>query len=81
VVVVRVTKDGPAQKGGVGAGDIIFEVAGKPVSNAEEFFRALWRLGKAGVAVPLTVLQKQSINRLSVPSGDRYQFYQVHPLY
>ena len=81
VVVARVTKDGPAQQNGIAAGDIIFEVAGKRVTSAEEFFRALWRQGQAGVAVPLTVLQQQSINRLSIHSGDRYQFYRVHPLY
>lgn len=81
VVVVRVTESGPAQQGGMAAGDMIFEVAGKPVTTVEEFLRALWRQGKAGETVPLTVLQRQSIRELSIPSGDRYQFYRVHPLY
>ncbi len=81
VVVIRVTQDGPAHHSGMSAGDIIFEVAGKPVTSAEEFFRAVWRQGKAGVTVPLTVLQQQAIHKISVPSGDRYQFYRVHPLY
>lgn len=80
VVIVRVTKEGPAERAGLGVGDLIFEVAGQRVNSAEEFFRAVWRQGHAGVAVPLKVLQQHSVRDVSIPSGDRYQFYRVHPL-
>jgi S1-C subfamily serine protease len=81
VVVVRVTQGSPAHKAGLNPGDMIFEVAGQPVDSAEDFFRALWRQGAAGVMVPLKVLQRQSVRQLSVASGDRYQFYRIHPRY
>jgi S1-C subfamily serine protease len=81
VVVTRVTRDSPAHAGGLNAGDMIFEVAGKPVTSLEEFYRALWGQGGAGVKVPMTVLQARSIHNLSVTSGDRYQFYRAQPLY
>jgi S1-C subfamily serine protease len=80
VVIVRVTKEGPAERAGLGVGDLIFEVAGQRVNSAEEFFRAVWRQGNAGVAVPLKVLQQHSVRDVSIASGDRYRFYRVHPL-
>ncbi|MGE0253277.1 MAG: S1C family serine protease [Alphaproteobacteria bacterium] len=56
VFVGRVAEDSPASKAGIAEGDMLLAVAGKPVSDLVEFFRAVWAIGPAGVAVPITVL-------------------------
>jgi S1-C subfamily serine protease len=74
VFIIRVTPEGPAEKAGIKAGDIILEVDQVPVKALADFFRQIWRLGPAGVKVPLRVLQGTQINPISVTSADRYQF-------
>ena len=56
VFVGRVAEESPAAKAGIAEGDVLLAVAGKPVGDLIEFFRAVWAVGPAGVGVPLTVL-------------------------
>ena len=78
VIVTRVIDDGPAGAAGLGTGDIVLEVGGKPVASQEEFYRALWDQGAAGVTVSMKVLQKSTINDVRVKSIDRYQYFRMH---
>ncbi|MEN8754192.1 MAG: S1C family serine protease, partial [Desulfobacterales bacterium] len=55
--VRRVTAGGPAEKAGLGSGDIILRVDKKAVRGLADFYRAVWSLGKAGVEVSVAVLQ------------------------
>lgn len=74
VFITQVTPNGPADKGGLKAGDLILAVNGKPVSGLAEFYRQIWSLGAVGVEVPLKILRGIEIQDLRVHSGDRSQF-------
>jgi S1-C subfamily serine protease len=74
LVVTGVAAGGPAERDRVQTGDLIIEVAGERVRGQADFFRKVWRLGPAGVQVPLTVARSGDVLRLSVRSGDRQDF-------
>lgn len=76
VFVNRLAADGPGADAGVGIGDIIVAVDGKPVTGMTDFYRKLWALGDPGVDVPLTVLRiSGELETLTLRSGDRYGWY------
>lgn len=75
VVITRVNPDGPAERAGLRAGDIVVEVAGRPVSSMEGLYRDLWALGNAGMTVTLKVLQGHRLNELAVRTIDRQLYY------
>lgn len=77
VVVTFVAPDGPAAGAGVQAGDIVMEVAGERVSTMAEFFRAIWKQGKPGVNVPLTLGRQNGVTRIGVISQDRYEYMRL----
>ena len=77
--VRQVTSGGPAEKARLGSGDIILKVDQKAVRGLADFYRKVWALGKAGVEVPLAVLQGIEIRDIVVHSGDRDQYYRIHP--
>ncbi|HEY9548529.1 MAG TPA: S1C family serine protease [Kiloniellaceae bacterium] len=82
VFISRVAPDGPAAKAGVAANAVVTAVGGKPVSSLAEFYRAIWSLGEAGVAVPLTLLESTLGEReVVVTSGNRYDYLQLNPTY
>ena len=53
------------------AGDIIVSVAGEDVLDLADFYRKVWRLGDAGVEVPVTVAREQGPANLVIASSDR----------
>ncbi|HYB20608.1 MAG TPA: S1C family serine protease, partial [Thermodesulfobacteriota bacterium] len=57
LIVSRVSSEGPAEKAGLKTGDIILRVGKKEVNGLADFYREVWSLGKAGVEVPLSLLQ------------------------
>ncbi|MFQ5626435.1 MAG: S1C family serine protease [Methyloligellaceae bacterium] len=71
VVVLELAHGGPAERAGMSAGDIVLSVAGGDVLDLADFYRKVWRLGEAGVEVPLTVAREQGPVELRVKSGDR----------
>jgi S1-C subfamily serine protease len=75
VLITRVNPDSPAAVAGLHAGDIVVEVAGKPVASMESLYRVVWGLGSAGVAVPMKVLQRSTLRDLHVQSRDRQSYY------
>ncbi|MEX1351715.1 MAG: S1C family serine protease [Desulfobacterales bacterium] len=77
--VRRVTAGGPAEKAGLGPGDIILKVDKKAVRGLADFYRAVWSLGKAGVEVSVAVLQGIEIRDILVRSEDRDQYYMISP--
>ena len=74
LVVLRVTPGGPAEKAGLGTGDIILTVNDEAVSGLADFYRNVWSLGNAGVAVPLAVVQGIRIRDIVINSRDRHQY-------
>lgn len=71
VVVLELAQGGPAQRAGMSAGDIVLSVAGEEVRDLADFYRKVWRLGEAGIEVPLTVSREQGAVEFRVNSGDR----------
>ena len=80
LVVSGLAKGAPADSAGVRLGDIVIEVAGERVSGLADMFRKVWRLGPAGVEVPLTLARDSELTRLSVRSADRGDFLKKPPL-
>ena len=71
VVVSGLAGGGPAERSGVQAGDIVMEVAGGRVGGLADMFRKIWRVGSAGVEVPLTLVREGTVSRIQVRSADR----------
>jgi len=74
LVVTRVSPEGPADRAGVGVGDIILGVAGEAVRTQNEFYRKIWSRGGAGTPIALRVLQGVDVKELSVESIDRVDY-------
>jgi len=49
------------------------------VRGLADFYRKVWALGKAGVEVPIAVLQGIEIRDIVVRSGDRDQYFRIRP--
>jgi S1-C subfamily serine protease len=74
LIVSGLAKGAPADSAGVRLGDIVIEVAGERVSGLADMFRKVWRLGAAGVEVPLTVARDSELTRLKLRSANRSDF-------
>ena len=79
--VTRVSRDGPAARAGIQAGDILLGVAAESVTTQEDLYRRMWALGPAGVDVPLRVLQGAEVRKLTVRSIDRFDYFRKRPTY
>jgi S1-C subfamily serine protease len=74
LVVAKVSKGGPASRAGIKVGDQVLGVGETTVQGLAEFFRAVWRLGTAGVEVPLTLSRGGEMLHVMVKSGDRSDY-------
>jgi S1-C subfamily serine protease len=74
VFVVGVYAGAPADRAGLKPGDLIQSVAGAPVTSLAGFFRKVWSIGPAGVAVPIVVSRDGETVEARIVSGDREQF-------
>ncbi|WP_051340159.1 S1C family serine protease [Azospirillum halopraeferens] len=81
LLVERVTANGPAHAAGLRAGDRIVGIGGRSAGKLAGFYRTLWDLGPAGVAVPLTVLRGTAVVPLTVESADRLRHMRLRPTY
>jgi len=71
LVVAGLAPGGPAAHAGLRVGDTLAEVAGEPVAGLADLFRKVWRLGAAGVEVPLGVVRSGRPQALTLASIDR----------
>jgi len=71
VVVAGVAEGSPAERAGLQTGDVLLEVEGARIAGLADLFRRIWRLGVAGVEVPLTVAREGKGMHLAVHSIDR----------
>ena len=81
VVITWVAPYGPASKAGVEPGDRLLSVQDNKVSNVPDFYRYLWKLGEAGVEVPLKLSRKGEPMDIVVKSADRYDFLHMKRSY
>ena len=70
VLLNGVAKAGPAEQGGLQAGDLIVELAGRPIENIYDFTYALNAL-KVGQPVKVKVLRQGETRELEVTPGSR----------
>jgi S1-C subfamily serine protease len=74
VVVVGIAPKGPAARAELKTGDVVLAVKGERVPSLAAFYRKVWSLGEAGVAVPLTLYREGVTFDVSVNSSDRAKF-------
>ena len=74
LVVSRLSPGGPAQRAGIQLGDRVIGVGAQRVHGLAELFRTVWRLGSAGVDVPLTLARGGDVLHITVKSADRTDF-------
>ncbi len=74
LMVTRVQRDGPADRAGIVAGDIVLAVAGERVSDQTDFYRRLFSRGPAGTEVQLRLLKSGELKEQAVRSIDRADF-------
>jgi len=74
VVVMSVTEDGPAAKGGLRRGDIISEIRDGEVDGLADFYRKVWESGPPGAEIPMRVLRDGREAWLRIRSADRNDF-------
>lgn len=79
VFIERVHSGSPAEMAGLKENDIILRVNQEKVTGLADFYRKVWALGRAGVQVPLSVLQGDQIKEIDVLSSDRYQYLRIRP--
>jgi serine protease Do len=73
LLVLRVSKDGPADRAGVEAGDVVFSVGQDTISGQADFYRRVWKLGPAGTAVKLKLANQRGAKEVEIRSIDRFE--------
>lgn len=68
-LVAGVEKNGPADKGGLEAGDVILKFDSKPIATSADLPRAVGST-KPGKIVPVEVLRKGSVKTLNIGVGE-----------
>ena len=71
IVVVGLASRGPAQRADLQAGDVLLKVGNAEVDSLGGLFRSIWKLGPAGVDVPLTISREGRTMEVHVASSDR----------
>ncbi|MBL22678.1 MAG: signal protein PDZ [Rhodospirillaceae bacterium] len=71
LVVANINDRGPAKTAGLQIGDIILGVNGDQVDDLPSLFRSIWRVGEAGVEVPLVIVRDGEVMEIGIPSVDR----------
>jgi S1-C subfamily serine protease len=71
LVVANINERGPARRAGLQVGDIILGVNGEQVDDLPSLFRSIWRVGEAGVEVPMVIVRDGEVMEIGIPSVDR----------
>jgi S1-C subfamily serine protease len=77
VFVIRLHPGGPAHKANLQIGDLVLKVNNQAVEGQADFFRKVWAIGTAGVAVPISILRGTKIQEITVQSDDRYNYLKL----
>jgi len=80
LTIVGIYRNCPADRAGLKPGDVILSVDDEPVTSLANMFRKVWKLGEAGVAVPLAVMREKERLDKVVKSDDRALFQRMGTL-
>jgi S1-C subfamily serine protease len=81
LIVMRVSPEGPAQRAGIGRGDVITAIAGEKVTDLASLWRKLWSLGAAGIEAPLSLRHGGETREVTVKTIDRYKYLKLGVTY
>ncbi|NYZ12082.1 serine protease [Azospirillum sp. RWY-5-1] len=81
LLIQRVTRNSPAEAAGLRPGDQIMGLSGQRVGTLSEFYRRMWGMGDAGVAVPLQVIRGPALESVTITSGDRTKHLKLNPTF
>jgi S1-C subfamily serine protease len=73
IQIVRVSRDSPAERAGLAAGDVVLAVDGARVATLADFYKKLWDRAAPDAEVSLTVLQGADIKTIVLKAQDRMQ--------
>ena len=71
VTILGVVDKAPASRAELRQGDVVVAVDGTAVDDLADFYRAVWAVGDAGVAVPLTLEREGDVFDVELTSADR----------
>jgi len=74
LVVGHLAAGGPSARAGIKVGDVVRGVDSQPAQTLAQLFRAIWKIGPAGVEVPLTIARGGDVLRIKVKSADRNDY-------
>jgi S1-C subfamily serine protease len=74
VIIAGIVPGGPADKGGLQAGDLIVSLNAQEVSTRREFYVGLWR-HEPGERLTFEVMRDNVLKRVEVTGGDRAEFF------
>jgi S1-C subfamily serine protease len=77
LLVTRVSPEGPADLAGIRQGDVVAVVGGRPVKTHVELYETLWKLGAAGVDVPMKIVRGIDERDVRVKSIDRFEYFKA----
>jgi S1-C subfamily serine protease len=77
LLVTRVSPESPADLAGIQQGDVVLSVAGQPVKTHVELYERLWKLGAAGVEVPMKIVRGVDERDVRVSSIDRFAYFKA----
>ena len=74
LVIGQLAPGGPGERAGIRVGDVVLGVDATRARGLADLFRATWKLGAAGVEVPLMISRGGDVLRKMVKSADRNDF-------
>jgi S1-C subfamily serine protease len=74
VVVAGLVPDGPAERGGLQAGDFIVSINAEDIESRRDLYLRLWR-HEPGERLTLEIMRDKKLRRLEVTGGDRAHFF------
>jgi S1-C subfamily serine protease len=77
LLVTRVSPEGPADQAGIRQGDVVAALGGQAVKTHVELYENLWKLGTAGVDVPMKILRGVDERDVRVKSIDRFEYFKA----
>lgn len=80
LMIVGVYRNCPADRAGLKPGDVILCIGDRPVAGLANMFRRIWKLGSAGVMVPIRVQRDTEKLDKIVQSDDRATFQRIGTL-